>query len=92
MNVITRVVWGVKLYNPIHSRNVKAASGNISTKEDAGWSIDEFEKGVGTLLLLLFPLEQYRLPWFVKTQEIVTYVEVQDGNVNVVEEFAMIFY
>lgn len=56
MNVFTRVVWRVELDDPVDLRDVETAGGNVGAAEDAVVGVAEFEKGVGSFLLLLFAL------------------------------------
>jgi hypothetical protein len=56
MNIIAWIIWRIKLYYPIHAGDVETASSYICAEKDTRLSIDEFEEGVGALLLLLFAL------------------------------------
>lgn len=58
MNVITGIIWRVKLYNPINCRNIQSTSSNIRAQQNAPVSIAELEKGGRTFLLLLFTLSK----------------------------------
>lgn len=61
MDVLSRIVWGVELDDPVYSRDVKSASSNICGEQYARFSVDEFEKCVGSLLLFLFALRRWTL-------------------------------
>lgn len=58
MDVVARVVWGVKLYDPVNPRNVQATCRDIRAEKDARFRIAKLEKSVCALLLLLFPLRK----------------------------------
>jgi hypothetical protein len=58
MNVVARVVWGVKLYDPVNSRDVQTTCRDIRAEKDARFRIAKLEKRVCALLLLLFALQK----------------------------------
>jgi hypothetical protein len=72
VNVVSRVIRRVELYNPVNSRDIETTGCNIGTDQSALLGVAEFEKGVCALLLLLLA------------------VEVQHGQVDVVEEFGVV--
>ena len=57
VDVVTRVIWRVKLDDPVDFRNVETASRHICAEQDASRGIAEFEECVGALLLLLLSLD-----------------------------------
>ena len=56
MDIIARVVWRVKLNDPIDFRDIKPSRSDICTEKDTIGSVTELEECVGTLLLLLLAL------------------------------------
>lgn len=91
MYVVSWVVWGVVLDNPIYTRDIQPTSRNIGTEQDAGSCIDELEEGVGTFLLFLFALyhRSARSSQYVPK---VAYVKVEYRDINVVQQFSVVFY
>lgn len=57
MDVVTRIIWRVKLHNPIDRGNVQSTSSHVRAQQDPLISITEFEEGRGSFLLLLLALE-----------------------------------
>ena len=60
MDVVARIVWGVKLYDPVHARDVQTPCRDIGAEKDARFCVAKFKKCVRALLLLLFALQEYR--------------------------------
>jgi hypothetical protein len=58
MDVVARVIWGVKLYDPVNAGDVQASCRDIGTEKDARFRIAKFKKGVCALHLLLFALKR----------------------------------
>jgi len=59
VDVIARVIWGVKLDYPVYPGDVETAGGYVCAEEYTRLSVDEFEERVGAFLLLLFALLWY---------------------------------
>ena len=56
MDIISRIIWWVKLDYPVNPRDIKTTSGYVSADKYARLCIDEFKKCVGPFLLLLIAL------------------------------------
>jgi len=89
MNVVARIVWGVKLYDPVYARDVQTPRRDIGAEKDARFCVAKFKKCVRALLLLLFALQEYRQT-VVCFCSVCTYVKVEDRNVNVVQQLTMV--
>lgn len=70
VNVLLGIVRGIVLYDPVHSRDVQAASSNISTEQDALVCLAELEESAGSFGLLLLPMDV--LDWNVDVIEQLT--------------------
>jgi len=57
VNVVAGVIRRIELDNPVNGRNIETTSGNVSADQSTLLGIAELEKGVGSLLLLLFAVE-----------------------------------
>lgn len=57
MDVVFRIIWGVKLDDPVNLREVKATLSDIRTQEDTSLSLAEFEISRSTLLLFLLTVD-----------------------------------
>jgi hypothetical protein len=92
MNVVARVIWGVKLYDPVNAGDVQTTCRDIRAEKDARIRVAKFEKRVCALLLLLFSLQKHARSGrtYVVVVCVRTYVKVEDGNVNVVQQLAMV--
>lgn len=58
MNIISRVIWGVELNDPVYSGNVETTGCDVCAEKDTGFGVAELEERVCTLLLLLFTLSE----------------------------------
>jgi len=67
MNVIIRIIWGVKLDNPVNFREIKTSLGHICAEQNAFLSLAELKVSTGTLLLLLLSMDV--LHWHVHIVE-----------------------
>ena len=56
MDVITWVIWRVKLHDPVYPRDVQTSRRHVGTEKDARFCVAEFKKRGCALLLLLFAL------------------------------------
>jgi hypothetical protein len=89
VNVITGVVWRVKLNNPVDLGDVQTPGSNVRAHEDPRRCIFKFKKRGGALLLFLFPLRHVGIVEnMIDITE--TYMKLQNGNVNVVEQFSVV--
>lgn len=57
VDVVTRVVWRVKLHDPVNLGNVETASRNVGADQGALLGVAELEEGVCSLLLLLLAVQ-----------------------------------
>jgi hypothetical protein len=56
MNVLSGVIWGVKLDNPVHSWDIQATSRYIRAQQNASLGIHKLKERIRSLLLLLSAL------------------------------------
>lgn len=56
MDVVSRVIWGVELDDPIYAGNIETTRGDICTEEDTGLCVTELKEGICAFLLFLFAL------------------------------------
>jgi len=56
VDVIARVVWRVKLYNPINLGNIESASGDVGAKKDTNRRVAKLKESIRPFLLLLLTL------------------------------------
>jgi len=61
VDVVSWVIRGVELHDPVHRWNVQASGSNIGTQEDALLRLTKLEKSGGSLLLFLLSVDIKRL-------------------------------
>jgi hypothetical protein len=57
VNIVTRVIRGIELDNPVDGGDIETTGSNVGTDQSTLASIAEFEEGVGPLLLLLLAVQ-----------------------------------
>jgi len=54
VNIIIRIIWGVKLDDPVNFREVETSLCNVGAKQNSFLCLTELKVGARSLLLLLF--------------------------------------
>jgi hypothetical protein len=57
VNVVSGVIRGVELDNPVDGGNIETTGGHIGTDQGSSLCVAEFEESVGALLLLLLAVQ-----------------------------------
>jgi hypothetical protein len=92
MNVVSWVIWGIILDDPVHAGYIKTTSGNVRAQESAGFGVAKLKERRCPLLLFLFTLRN-ALQYGKETIQIrCTDMKVEDRDVDVVEQLAVILY
>jgi len=89
MDVISWIVGWIILDYPVDGRDIEASGCDVGAQESSVGCIREFKERAGSSFLLLFALPQSDIK---KKGEGEVYVEIENGNVDEVEEFSMVFH
>jgi hypothetical protein len=92
VDIVARVVWGVELDDPVDFGNVEPTRGDVGTEEDARGGVDVFKECIGTLLLLLLALVVSIRAVRSNQKEWGTHVQVQNGNIDIVQQLCVVLY
>ena len=57
VDVVSWVIWWIKLDDPVYCRNIQTSRSNVCTQENTSRSVAEFKESVCTFLLLLLSVQ-----------------------------------